>query len=126
MTRTTTFGRATESPSMNTSANIRVINYGANIRPEPGEVEVYVGRSRWVGASPLGNPFPHAKHGRAECIALYRQWLAERLADPTSGQSAELERIRQIARNHPVALRCHCAPLPCHAAVIKELIESPP
>ena len=105
---------------------IRAINYKAGLRPEPGEVEIYVGRSRWVGISPLGNPFSRAKYGRAECIGMFRDWLAERLSDPSSDQAIELERIREIARHHPVALRCHCAPLACHADVIKELIEAKP
>lgn len=102
--------------------NIRVINYASDLRAEPGEVEIYVGRSRWVGASPLGNPFSRAKYGRAECIAMYRDWLAARLANPDSEQAREIERIRQIAAEHPVALRCHCAPLACHADVIRELL----
>jgi hypothetical protein len=104
--------------------NIRVINYASGLRPNPGEVEIYVGRSRWVGISPLGNPFSRVKYGRDECIKMFREWLAERLSDPTSDQAIELESIRQVAKDHPIALRCHCAPLPCHADVIKELLEA--
>ena len=104
--------------------NIRVINYASGLRPNPGEVEIYVGRSRWVGISPLGNPFSRAKHGRDQCIVMFRDWLMEKLTEPTSDQAIELESIRQIANDHPLALRCHCAPLPCHADVIKELLEA--
>ena len=71
-------------------SNIRITNYASNIRPSPGEREVYTGHSRWIGNSPLANHFSVKKYGRGEAIEKYRQWLREALQDAHSAQSVEL------------------------------------
>lgn len=69
---------------------------------------VYVGRpSRW------GNPFTVEKYGRAHAIELYRQMLRA----PGAGWM-----IEDLAALKPTALVCWCAPLPCHADVLAELL----
>jgi len=63
--------------------------------------------------SPWGNPFRIGRDlTRAEVIALYRDWLARRLAvDP---QFIEPLRGKRLA--------CWCAPQPCHGEVILEAL----
>ena len=70
--------------------------------------DIYVGRpSRW------GNPFKvTSTRTREEAIDLYREWIAERP-----------ERIEQLRRLNPKRLVCWCAPKPCHADVLVELLD---
>jgi hypothetical protein len=78
----------------------------------------YVGRpSAW------GNPFVIGRHGtRAEVVARYRAWLRRqwRQGGPVRG---ELERLAaKYRRDGRLTLLCWCAPLPCHADVIREAV----
>ena len=84
--------------------------------PLPGQA--YVGRP-----SPLGNPFQLGRDGsRAEVIARYRLWLWARMHDPVSTQSRELEQLLERAQAGQLELLCWCAPLPCHAEVIRSAL----
>ncbi len=78
----------------------------------------YVGRP-----SALGNPFQIGKDGgRGEVIKKYRAWLAERMLQD-SPQRQEIERLaKQLKEGRELALACWCAPLPCHADVVKEVL----
>jgi hypothetical protein len=85
--------------------------------PFPGQA--YVGRP-----SPLGNPFQLGRDGsRAEVIARYRHWLWAQLQEPGSLQRRELERLLELAQAGPLELLCWCAPLPCHAEVIRSALH---
>ena len=84
--------------------------------PLPGQV--YVGRP-----SPLGNPFQLGRDGsRAEVIARYRHWLWAQLQVPGSSQRRELEQLLAQAQVGSLELLCWCAPLPCHAEVIRSAL----
>lgn len=84
--------------------------------PLPGQV--YVGRP-----SPLGNPFQLGRDGsRAEVIARYRHWLWAQLQVPGSLQLRELEQLLAQAQVGPLELLCWCAPLACHAEVIRSAL----
>lgn len=81
--------------------------------------DVYVGRP-----SLLGNPFIIGKDGdRSQVIEKYRIWLKERLSYPKSIVYVEFNKAVELARNGDVNLVCYCAPLSCHADIIKEEIE---
>ncbi len=70
---------------------------------------VYCGRG-----SPLGNPFRVGKDGtREEVIAKFRVWLWEQLKGGNAEVQAALDALGEDS-----VLGCHCAPRPCHAAVI--------
>ena len=87
--------------------------------PLPGQA--YVGRP-----SPLGNPFKLGRDGsRAEVIASYRSWLWAQLQEPGSAQRQELERLlaQAQAQAGPLELLCWCAPLACHAEVIRSALS---
>ena len=86
-----------------------------NVKVSP--CDFYVGRGR---GSALGNPFTVAEHGRDRCIALYRVWLAERIAARDPAVCAALNRIYFTALQRPITLGCWCAPLACHASVVAE------
>jgi Domain of unknown function (DUF4326) len=80
----------------------------------------YVGRP-----SPLGNPFTmQGEAERAAVIRDYEDWLAEQLLDPSSTVSREIHRLAELARKQDLCLVCWCAPLPCHANIIKRTIEA--
>lgn len=70
---------------------------------------VYVGRgSRW------GDPYLVGIHGsREECVALYCNWIAERP-----------HLVDALAARRPTSLACWCAPLPCHADALAELLAA--
>lgn len=75
------------------------------------EFDVYIGRgSIW------GNPFTVEQYGRAQCIAMYRQYIIHRL-ETEPGLLAELMKL------DGKRLGCFCKPLPCHGDVLVELIE---
>jgi hypothetical protein len=82
------------------------------------DVGYYVGRS-----TPLGNHFPLSM-GRMECIEAYKIWL---IAELRSNRYNNVTRYFNFLRNEiyvrgDIHLICHCAPLPCHAQVIAELL----
>lgn len=94
--------------------NIVIINKRNSLSPG-----VYVGRP-----SPLGNPFRIGSDGsRKEVIQKYRQWLSIQLEDEFSPQSIEISRlVDEVKRCGILKLLCWCAPLPCHAEVIRDVI----
>lgn len=88
--------------------------------------KTYKGDGFYVGRpSPLGNPFPvDAKTSRAKAIDKYREWLLEQLktVNPTSKAFRIL--VRHFQKEGIMTLICWCAPLACHAEVIRELVEA--
>ena len=88
-----------------------------------GDQGIYVGRP-----SVFGNPFTHLPGARAchtvatreEAILSYQVWLCE----SDEGQVV-LDAIRglakRVAKGESLTLVCWCAPLPCHAQVIREI-----
>lgn len=108
---------------MITVANIRVTKIGE-----------YVGRAmprQRIAGSPLGNPFRLAKgQPREDVIEQYARYLRYILNQPRAGLTAEgramqdeIARLTELGRAGDLVLLCWCAPLSCHADVIKELIE---
>jgi hypothetical protein len=80
----------------------------------PGE---YVGRP-----SPLGNPFPLGPYTREDSIAHYESFL-EYHRHHDGPIKNELNRLANMSLAGDLTLICWCAPLPCHADVIKRKIE---
>lgn len=82
-------------------------------------------RGEYVGRpSALGNPFVISESGdRAAAIAKYEIWLREQIASKNAPVIRELNRLALIARKQDLALVCWCSPLPCHADIIKLLLE---
>src|ERR1700676_2847348 len=83
----------------------------------------YVGRRmKDYPGSPLANPYYIGIDGaRGEVIAKYRAWAAT--WPEWSRASAELRRLVEIHRERgSLTLLCWCAPKPCHADVIAEMI----
>ncbi|MHB8252041.1 DUF4326 domain-containing protein [Acidithiobacillus sp.] len=69
--------------------------------------------------SPLGNPYAIGPDGnREEVIERYRGWLSARITERDPVVCTALLSIRP---EQP--LSCHCAPAPCHAAVIAEVLD---
>ena len=80
---------------------------------------VYVGRP-----SPLGNPFILGKHGnRQQVVSKYDDWLRRLIKDEDSPQARKIAELRRLAQQGDLDLACYCAPLACHADVIKRVIE---
>lgn len=89
-----------------------------NKRAEPHRRGEYVGRP-----SLLGNPYQIGKDGdHTEVIQKYRCWLWEQLKQ-RSPVHAKLIKLRNQSSISDLALVCWCAPLPCHANVIKGCLE---
>jgi hypothetical protein len=84
----------------------------AGLRQLPDDV-IYVGhRAHRQPGSPWGNRFSVRRYGRDKAIALYRAWLAKKLAV----NPAFLEPLRGKR------LACWCAPDACHADVLAEFV----
>lgn len=91
----------------------------------------YVGRG-----SPLGNPydFTGSKHpqvqfhvkSREEAIREYSLYLERMVLEKNNEIYETIEKLRKRYKNgEDISLACYCAPLPCHAEVIKNMIEEP-
>lgn len=80
--------------------------------------------SRYVGRpSPLGNPFPlDGSMTRTEAIHQYTMWLGMHLHLGGPVKDA-FDALVELARQGDLTLVCWCAPKPCHADVLKTLIE---
>lgn len=81
---------------------------------------IYVGRG-----SPLGNPYRVGPDGtREQVIEKYRHWLDFAIREK---KTEIMVALRYIAAKHAdhlfIRLICYCAPLPCHADVIAEVVE---
>lgn len=73
--------------------------------------------------SPLGNPFiMHTEADRDKVCDLYEQWVRQQIAEKNSAVCNELNRIYKLAKTHPIALGCFCAPKRCHAETIRQLL----
>lgn len=81
-------------------------------------------RGHYVGRpSPLGNPFPvDASMTRTEAIHQYTMWLGMHLHLGGPVRDA-FNHLVALARQGDLTLVCWCAPKPCHADVLKTLIE---
>jgi len=104
-----------------TTAALRVIRRSD---PTPaGFVRVYVGRP-----SAFGNPFPiTATATRAQVIERFRAHAAAALTSPDHALTRALAALRaRLDAGERLALECYCAPLPCHADVLAELLAHPP
>jgi len=79
---------------------------------------VYVGRP-----SALGNPYVVGRHGTQEhVVALYRLWLRKQWRRGGAVRQ-EIERLAAKYRHDgQLTLLCWCAPLPCHADVVREAV----
>lgn len=97
---------------------ITVLNRKSGLSdPLPGATRVYVGRP-----SVLGNPFAmRSEADRDHVVRDYRSWLQQhyRRRGP---ERQGLEHLLQLALNGPLELVCWCAPLGCHADVIREAL----
>ena len=107
---------------------------GARAAPRTPGI-VYVGRAcaGWP-ASPLGNPFKRAVVGsKEEAISRYRAWLRSVVRRALAGEAlppaeaaawAELARLARLAAaGEALTLGCWCAPLACHAEVIRDAVQ---
>lgn len=94
----------------------------ANKRTHPKDdpTAAYCGRP-----SPLGNPFTIGRDGtREEVIARYEDWLTGRLALADSPQRRAYDKLLARAQKGDLTLLCWCAPLACHADIIKRLLDA--
>lgn len=87
--------------------------------------KTYQGPSIYVGRpTSLGNPYRIGVHGtRDEVIAKYRDWLGLNISFDWRVRMMFNDLLR-AARLGDVVLSCWCAPLACHADVIKEMLEA--
>jgi Domain of unknown function (DUF4326) len=77
----------------------------------------------YVGPRPLGIPFQLGRDGsRTEVIARYRRWLWAQLQSHGSLQRRKLEQLLGHRPRGALELLCWCAPLPCHAEVIRSAL----
>lgn len=84
----------------------------------------YKGDGEYVGRpGVLGNPFRlKSCDSRETVIARYKQWLGQQMERGCGGVFDTIQSLAARARVGDLVLICWCAPLPCHADVIKEAI----
>ena len=85
---------------------------------ETGKNVVYVGRP-----TPLGNQFKLTEYSRPDSIARYETWLYDQL-DSNAAVRMMLDHLFRLACEGDLYLTCWCTPLPCHADIIAELLET--
>lgn len=96
-------------------------------KKETGDNVIYIGRP-----TPLGNPFSHRAGTLAkfvtksvdEAIAKYEQWLVDKIESEDKDVLRELHKIVDASKNDKrTVLLCWCYPKPCHANIVKKIIE---
>jgi hypothetical protein len=82
-----------------------------------GKRTEYVGRFQGV----LGNPFRSGRDGtRDEAIAKYRRWLWNEI----NARTVVWDKLCVLAlAQEELVLLCHCAPLRCHAEVVRSAVQ---
>lgn len=106
-------------------ATIRILNH----HHLHGRIEgtVYIGRAgKGEAGSPLANPYrvrPHGPYDRGEALVLYEGWLRSQLEARSPAVAGEMNRLYGLARAGKLALRCFCAPHPCHGDVIAKILR---
>jgi Domain of unknown function (DUF4326) len=99
----------------------------------PGRPAVYVGRENpraGLPGSPLANPFRmRSEADRPAVIAAYTRWLDTHLRVgaapwPVTGELVRLAGLARLAAaaRRPLRLACWCAPRPCHADPIRDVL----
>ena len=93
-----------------------------------GQDKIYVGRvsrTNHLPGSPLSNPFFITKdRPRQMVVDLYKRWLFNEYAKGQGAAFDELHRIAKLVREgQDIKLVCWCAPLACHADIIKQVVE---
>lgn len=90
--------------------------------PPNGTKRIYVGRP-----SPLGNPFQITHQSvttsRIRAVKKYEEWI--RLGEDPMAKEAYAEighLVELVIDGYNLELECWCAPLLCHADVIRQLI----
>jgi hypothetical protein len=86
---------------------------------------VYVGRgNQELDRSLLANPYKIGVDGtREECIQRYTLWLRRQWQNRLPARNELMRLVNLYRRDGKLTLVCHCAPLSCHAEVIKRAIE---
>lgn len=95
----------------------------------PSTNDIYVGRG-----SILGNPYTSIQHKETkaefvcsspqESLTKFHEYFREKIITKDKKICDELNRIWKIAKlGQQVNLVCYCAPKPCHANIIKKIIE---
>lgn len=84
-----------------------------------GDQGIYVGRP-----SALGNPYIVGTDGAAgTLIRPYRKWLRDKVAARDDAVlSALFEIVVELEQRGSVQLVCWCAPQPCHADAIRDVL----
>lgn len=102
---------------------INVVNKHKHL---PTNDDIYVGRG-----SPLGNPYSHRGGTKAStlvdtrerAVEMYEHLLRYHIEVGTKGVMDELNKIgHRELDGKTTNLVCYCAPLACHAQVIKKII----
>lgn len=111
--------------------HMRAVRRGEPLRD--GVVRFSVGRkgsgtgAGCVALHALANPFkvePYGPHEREEALLCYRDYLQEKFAAKDADVCRALNTVWRAAKRGEVELECFCKPLPCHADVIIEIVES--
>lgn len=94
---------------------IRVVSKRDRVYLRPDEIMFDVDRTNPV----FGNPFKITETcSREEAIRFFSELLEKDLAEH-GPMSRELDNIARLSKTRYVALRCWCAPQPCHADHIR-------
>ncbi len=103
---------------------VQVVNVRGLRTAEQRSGVVYVGRAfaGWPGHR-LGNPFPLKKDAgsdeRLTCLQRYKEWLLSR-----PSLAADLAALWDECRQGELPLGCWCDPQPCHAHILKALLNN--
>ena len=63
-------------------------------------------------------------NSRKESIEFFKKYLLDSIENKQKDICAELNRIYSLSLKEDIYLSCYCSPKPCHADIIKEVIES--
>ena len=95
----------------------------STVRPQTGQTVIKVDRTHPVlgNRHPLNNPYDLSL--RRKVIQAYAEDLQADKAVNGPITRAIATIAQRLKNGEPIALACWCAPLPCHADLIKKAIE---
>lgn len=83
-----------------------------------GDVGLYVGRG-----TVYGNPYSQEDQGRLQAIENYGEYLQACMRDPASPLRRAIHTLaKRVSMGERLTLVCSCAPAPCHAQVLRQVI----
>lgn len=106
---------------------IRILNT-YSLERDHNQIDVYVGNgsllaNKWTHIIRRMTPAKYVVDTPEAGVARYAEWMDEQMDEPKGAVYKEIHRIARIAKTWDINLVCYTNHRPCHADVIKSVID---